>query len=449
MGETTKPGIKLGPLWFTPGVTGVNLGTMVFAGFGTMAIISFMSFMQPYVLTELLHIPPEKQGSLTGNLQAFQEVIFILLAGFVGAMSDKIGRPLVYGSGFIVVALGYGLYPLADSITQLYIVRALFAVGIAMVAVMLSTCTVDYIQERSRGRWVGMMSVFNGFGIVSMSAILSRLPSMYENAGNDVVASGRLSFWTVSGLCMVVGFVLVFGLYRGAGNKDDEHSNLLGKVKEGMKAGLASPRLAIAYGGAFIGRGDFAVIGTYFSLWLTQVGIEQGMSAADALKNAGLLFAMIQICALIWAPFMGILTDRLRRMTAVVLGLAIAGCGYIAMSFVPDPFGPWMYPAAVILGMGETGVIISVAALLGQESASPHRGAIVGVFGLFGGLGILGTIFVGGQLFDAIGRTSPFLMMGLINLVLMLAALWVRSAHRHTETDFRVSSWDNTSTENK
>ena len=49
--------LTLGPLWFTPGVTGINLATMVFAAFGTMAMVSFMSFMQPYVLTELLNIP--------------------------------------------------------------------------------------------------------------------------------------------------------------------------------------------------------------------------------------------------------------------------------------------------------------------------------------------------------------------------------------------------------
>ena len=149
---TTNNAIKLGPLWFTPGVTKSNLSTMLFAGFGTMAMISFMSFMQPYVLTELLNIPAEQQGSLTGNLHAFQETIFIALAGFVGAISDRLGRPLVYGCGFIVVAAGYALYPMTAEIWQLYIVRALFAVGVVMVAVMLSACTVDYIQERSRGQ---------------------------------------------------------------------------------------------------------------------------------------------------------------------------------------------------------------------------------------------------------------------------------------------------------
>ena len=68
----TKPDfLKLGPLWFESGVTKPNLATMMFAGFGTMAMISFMSFMQPYVLTELLQVPAAEQGAtIAANHQA-------------------------------------------------------------------------------------------------------------------------------------------------------------------------------------------------------------------------------------------------------------------------------------------------------------------------------------------------------------------------------------------
>jgi MFS family permease len=418
--------LKLGPLWFTPGVTGLNLSTMFFAAYGTIAMMSFMSFIQPYVLTDLLHVPTADQGAITGNLHAFQEAIFILLAGLVGAVSDRIGRPVVYSIGFIIVAAGYAIYPLAQTVFQLYIIRGLFAVGVTMVSIMLSTCIVDYIQERSRGRWVGTTSIFNGLGVVTMAALLSRLPAMYQEAGADTMTAGYYSFWTVAGVCLLISTVLYFGLYR-ADTGPRKAESILQQFGEGVRAGIANPRLAIAYGGAFIGRGDFAVIGTFFSLWLTQVGIEQGMTAADALKKAGLLFALIQICAMFWAPVMGYIADRLDRMTAVAIGLLLAGAGYLAMSQVPDPFGPYMYPAAVLLGMGETGVIVSVAALLGQESKSPYRGSIVGVFGLMGGVGILTTTLLGGQLFDAISRTTPFVMMGLMNLVLMAAALYVGS----------------------
>lgn len=421
-----KKAIKIGPIWFQPGISGINLTTMVFAAFGTLAMISFMSFMQPYVFTELLQIPEQEQGRLTGYLHAFQEVLIILTAGFIGALSDKLGRPLLYSLGFIIVAAGYALYPLADSVFQLYLVRALFALGVATVAVMLSACIVDYIQERSRGRWLGMISIFNGLGIVTMAALLARLPQLYQQSGADTISAGKYSFWTVATLCLVVGSILFAGLYRGK-ITDKEPKKLIKQFAEGIRHGIDNPRLAVAFGGAFIGRGDFAVVGTFFSLWLTQVGREQGMTSAEALKTAGLLFVLIQVCALAWAPVMGFITDRVTRLTALCIGVTIAGAGYLFMSQVPDPFGPIMYPAAVLLGMGETAVIVSAGALLGQEATPRYRGSIVGVYSLMGGLGILGTTAVGGLLFDHLGRTAPFAMMGLLNFVLLAVALYVRA----------------------
>ena len=49
---------------------------------------------------------------------------------------------------------------------------------------------------------------------------------------------------------------------------DDEHvrTYCLGKVSAAAcRPVYASPRLAVAYGGAFIGRGDFAVVGYLLS----------------------------------------------------------------------------------------------------------------------------------------------------------------------------------------
>lgn len=456
--------LRLGPLWFTPGVTGINLSTMFFAAFGTMAMVSFMSFMQPYVLNELLKIPESEQGALTGNLHAFQEMIFIAFAGFVGATSDKFGRPPVYAVGFIIVAVAYAIYPLMASVAQLYAARALFAVGVAGVAVMLSACIVDYIQERSRGRWLGATSVFNGLGILAMSFLLSKLPVFYQGNGANTLEAGRYSFWTVAAICLVVSVVLYKWLFRG-GNREKSKDPVLKQFFEGIKIGMKNPRLAIAYGGAFIGRGDFAVIGTFFSLWLVQEGLDRGMSTGAALAIAGPMFGIIQLCALLWAPAMGFISDWLTRLQAVALGLAIAGSGYIMMSMVGDPFGPINSPgdvfkvlftdplssstlcAGLILGMGETSVIVSVGALLGQEARGQYRGSIVGVFGLLGGLGILVTTALGGQLFDGIGRTAPFLMMGIMNLVLMAGALLLLTTRHALPTEQKTSTQQNSNME--
>ena len=452
--------LKLGPLWFTPGVTGPNLATMLFAAFGTLATISFMSFMQPYVLTELLQIPEEEQGRLTGNLHAFQEVVFIAVAGLIGAASDKAGRPPVYAFGFIISAIAYALYPLASEVWQLYFVRAIFAVGVAGCAIMLSACIVDYIQERSRGRWLGTTSIFNGLGVIAMGTVLSQLPKVYEGAGASTLEAGRFSFWTVSTFALVVALVMYMGLFRG-GNKGASDDHVFKKFFAGLKLGVENPRLAIAYGGAFIGRGDFAVIGTFFSFWIVQEGIAVGMTTSEALAIAGPVFGITQLFALLWAPMQGIISDRVHRLNSVAIGLTIAGIGYIMMSQVGDPaitaqaflgeiaaifkadadfsivrlIENDMFRASLLLGMGETGVIVSVGVLMGQEARGENRGAIVGVFGQLGGLGILVASIAGGYLFDGVSRSAPFFMMGALNLVLMVAALMVYfSKHRDAVT---------------
>ena len=47
----------------------------------------------------------------------------------------------------------------------------------------------------------------------------------------------------------------------------------------------------------------------------------------------------------------------------------------------------------------------------GDEAAGESRGAVLGVFGVSGAIGIAVATFFGGEIFDAIGKTAPFLMM--------------------------------------
>jgi len=76
--------------------------------------------------------------------------------------------------------------------------------------------------------------------------------------------------------------------------------------------------------------------------------------------------------------------------------------------------------------MGEVSVIVGGGSLLGQEAQSSLRGAIVGVFSLMGGIGIIIASGIGGIIFDSIGRTAPFTMMGILNGVLLLFAIVTR-----------------------
>ena len=60
---------------------------------------------------QTMGIPFEVQGNLTGSLAAMQEVLFILLLGVIGAISDRVGRKAVYVFGLLTTSIGFALYP--------------------------------------------------------------------------------------------------------------------------------------------------------------------------------------------------------------------------------------------------------------------------------------------------------------------------------------------------
>jgi len=449
MFEPDKSGIKLGPLWFTPGYSGANIGTMLLGCLLTMSVITYLGFIQPYLLTEVLKIPPEEQGVLTGNLAAMQEVVVILIMGFAGALSDRTGRRFVFVTGFLVLAAGYAVYPLASSVTQLYIFRLVFATGAGIVPVMLSACIQDHIQERSRARWIGVTSIFNGLGVILMATVLAKTPDMYQQYGADPAVAGRYAFWTATAICLFAAVVLGIGLKAPDKNlSKKEKKPLIKQLKLGVSAGR-NPRLSLAFGAAFIGRGDLAIIGTFFSLWVTQTGVEAGMETSAALARGGMLFGIIQLSAMLWAAGVGIISDKFNRISSLCFALGIAAVGYLAMGLVADPFANSIFLFCILLGIGEISVIVSAGALLGQEAPEKIRGSVVGVYGLVGAIGILFATKTGGELFDGVGRTAPLTMMGILNAVLLVIAIWVRIKHGEPTPAALIQEDQTTGTDNE
>jgi len=117
-------------------------------------------------------------------------------------------------------------------------------------------------------------------------------------------------------------------------------------------------------------------------------------------------------------------------MTAMCVAFGLAATGYFALGQIDDPFGSTVLVACVLAGMGETSALIAGGVLIGQEAPAKNRGAVLGTYSLMGAMGIMLLTLVGGILFDRLGRTAPFTMMGCINLVVLVSALILRSSPR-------------------
>jgi MFS family permease len=416
---------RLGPFWLSPGVTRSNAATLLFGALCTLSLVTFVTAAQPYLFA-ILGIPQAGQGSLAGLLVSLQEGTQVLIAGLIGALSDRTGRRVVYVGGLVFTALSFVIYPLAGSALELILYRILYAVGMTAATVMMSTCFAEYTQETSRGRWMGLIGVFNGLGVVLMATVLAKMPLWLADRGYDSVTAIRYTFWIFAGFTLLLAVGLHAGLQGHSFVPGRPRLTLLRQAASGVAAARDNPRIGLAYLLAFASRGDLVIITTFIFLWVFQAGVDLGMTPGAATAKAGMIFGIAQGVALLWSPVMGIILDRVPRLTGVCLAFGIAGVGYSVLGQVDDPFGPWMLPAAILAGLGEASAVVAAGVLIGQEAPAATRGTIIGVFGLCGSLGIVCLTYAGGLVFDSSGRSAPFVLMGIVNFAVLAAALWVR-----------------------
>lgn len=416
---------RLGPIWLNTDITRKNALTYLYATFFTIGFVSFMSFMQPYVLTENLQIPKGEQGGATAMLSFSYEFVIILLIAPMGALADKIGRRPIYVIGFLWLGGALAIFPLAQNLTQLVVGRMLFAVGAAAITAMMATVLADYPQERSRGILVAVAGIANGLGAMTVVIVLSRLPVIFADQGYSTLTAGRMTFWVATALCAISAIIVGRGLQPGKPGKQQKGS-LPRLLQQALRAARQNPRIAVACLEAFVARGDLVMISTYFSLWATQTGQMDGLRLEEAIRTAAIFLIIIQGSSVIWAPVWGLVLDRWDRLTAVCVALLVAAVAYFWVGFSPSPIVAAFIPAAILLGIGEFSAIMSGAALVGQAAPIDIRGSVLGLFNMCGSLGILCITVTSGYVFDAWMPGGPFVVVGTLNLFVCLVAFLVR-----------------------
>jgi MFS family permease len=423
--EPSATGLKFWFVELAPGILPRNFATLLYGAFTTIGLLAFVSIGTPYVLNVYLKVPLAEQGRIAGDLAAWSEIALLLVFGPCGVLADRIGRRQVFTFGFIFMAIAYALYPFASSVGELTAYRMLYAVGIGAATAMLQTILADYPANTSRGKATALVGTLNGLGVVILSVGLGGLMKAFVSRGYSPEDAGYITHFIVAGLCLFSAGVVAAGLKKGTPvNKTDQLP-----LRELVGSGLAAarnPRIALAYASAFIARGDLVVVGTFANLWGTTAGIEAGLDPAEASAKGRMLFAITGIAGLFWLPLMGIMLDRVNRITGTTICMALAAAGFLVVNVVDDPLAPGAWIFFVFLGIGQISAFAGAATLIGQEAPIASRGAVVGMFNTFGAIGILFGTAVGGRLFDSIGPHAVFVMVGALSLLVVLYGLWVR-----------------------
>ena len=125
---------RLGPIELVPGITRGNVLVKLWAAFVGIGPLSGISILQSYILNVHMHVPRAEQGTLSGDLAFWTEFIGLLLFVPFGVAADRLGRRAVLVFGFVMVGLGWGLYPFAENPGELLAFRMVYAIGAPAVA---------------------------------------------------------------------------------------------------------------------------------------------------------------------------------------------------------------------------------------------------------------------------------------------------------------------------
>lgn len=422
--ETAEKTQRFGPILLAPGISPNNVVTKLYASFAGVALFSGISFLQSYILVVHLNIP-RNQGTLTGDLTFIAEATMLLFLIPAGILADRIGRRPVFAAGMLLISLGYGLYPFAETPADLMFFRFIIALGIAFSAGTLATITNDYPQENSRGKLIGLVSIANTLGTMFIAGVIGRIPVFLTARDFDPVVAGKVMFLFAAFLAVSTAVISHFGLKEGTPVARDKRPSIRILAMSGLRA-AKNPRIALSYTAAFAARSDLVIKGAFLSIWALQDGAARGMNPGEAMARFGLMVLIMQGVSVGAAPIFGWFIDQVNRMTATIVALLFAITGYLSMYFLTSPLDFAMVPYFIIISFGSSFMLKVSLSLVGQEAPIAERGSIIAMNSWFGALGILILMVVGGRLYDAWGPWAPFVIAGFYQIFILAGAIIIR-----------------------
>ena len=126
------------------------------------------------------------------------------------------------------------------------------------------------------------------------------------------------------------------------------------------------------------------------------------------------------------APLVGNFADRLGPTVALAVPAALGACAYGGMLLIGDPRSKIVMFMAILQGFAQIGMIISSVSLVAKEAPPHARGAVSGVYSLFGAFGIITVSKIGGALTEIWTETGPFSVIAVANIVLLIVLVYLR-----------------------
>jgi DHA1 family tetracycline resistance protein-like MFS transporter len=356
----------------------------------------------PFLVRE--HSP---SALLVGLLSSLYALMQLLVAPFLGALSDRVGRRPVLIVCLLAASAAYGLLALGAAAGSLQLIVAAIALGGAAGATIptAQAYIADSTPAAGRARGLGLIGAAFGLGLMLGPA-----------AGGLLSAYG---LWAPSALAAALALLNgLFGLIALPESLPAERRSR-GPSRLGAPIGQLAATLAL--------QGVRPLLLAIFLLNLAFAGLQSNFPLYssvrfgwDALAN-GIFFAYVGVCA---ALTQGLLIGRLQPLLGEPL-LVVGGLGLMAagLSLTALASAGWMLvPLVGLMALGTGLAIPSITSLVSLRAGEERQGAAMGgMQSVLSATLVLGPALAG-LLFDRLGPGAPYLYGGLLAGAALLAA---------------------------
>lgn len=329
-----------------------------------------------------------------------------------GVLANKLGERLVLAAGLVIVAVSSLLAGLADSYSQLLVMRGFGGIGSSMFTVSAMALLLRTTDRNQRGRAASAFQAGFLFGGVAGPAV----------GGLVVAVSIRAPFFVYAatlGLAAVVALTMLHPRPRKqvvdeADQVDDPGSEP--PVRVGAALRLRSYQAALL---ANLNNGliTFGIRAALIPVFVVEV-LRQGAVWAGL---GFLVAAVAQAVVLIPA---GRITDHRGRRPGILAGAVATVAGMLLLALSTNLI--WYLLGMAVLGVGAAFLGSAPAAVVGDIMGRYRGGAVVAVFQMVSDLGAVVGPLAAGWVADQFGYSQAFSIGVVSGAVLLLVAFRMR-----------------------
>ena len=331
-----------------------------------------------------------------------------------GRLVNRLGERLVLATGIGIVAVSSALAGLAQTYTQLLLLRGVGGIGSAMFTVSAISLLLRVVDADQRGRATGMWQSGFLIGAIAGPAI----------GGPLTAISLRAPFFVYAGTLAVAGGIGLLFLTKAALH-EVESSTAAPALTLPQALRVSGYRAALV---SNLGNG-WALFGVRSSL--IPLFVTEGIGASATWTGIGFFVSAAAQGGLLLVA--GSFTDRVGRRPALLIGAA-AGTAAMLLIALDESLAGYTV-AMALFGAGSAFLSVAPSAVVG-DVVHGKGGTVVAAFQMSADLGAVVGPLVAGELADrysfgaAFGVTAAVIAAGLVT-----AALSSETRHRPEARD--------------